>query len=199
MKKIFLVTVVIAAGYLLLTQTAMQNSLVTLLPSYQFDRIEKNLNDKLSQSVDDRVSVIQQGINNFQQKELILNNTIDSLLHQVDVLNKQVNSMMANTNTQAELAPKLESEPEATEVLSSEHSANSAYQIEEVASGNNTVNVAPLAKNSATNKLDNFAIKSSDSDIKQGSSVEVLNDKKLKLQRIIENMEQQSLQLLVAQ
>lgn len=178
MKKLFLATVVIAAGYLLLTQTAMQNSLVKLLPSYQFDRIEQNLNDKLTQNVDDRMSVIQQGINNFQQKELILNNTIDSLLHQVDVLNKQVNSMIANA----------EPELEPTEVLSSEHSANSAYQIEEVASDNNTLNITPLVKHSATNEFDNKKLYENK-----------LYEKKLQLQRIIENMEQQSLQLLVAQ
>ena len=210
MKKLFLITVVIAASYLMISQSDLKEKLIYLSPSYQFERLDKNMADNVKNNVNNQFLALKTELQAELQSEQqaakwLWQQHAEQLSAKVALLTTQLDNLIAqpavspqlNTKSTQALTQKLS---QAT-VNEKNRPINQTVNFTHTAvndTNEHTVKVTPLSSSPEFMADADMTTNHVGDEAKNDLSESISVDKKLKLQSIIERMEQQSLQLLAA-
>ncbi|MGJ8691260.1 MAG: hypothetical protein ACSHW0_02120 [Thalassotalea sp.] len=208
MKKIFLITVVIAATYLLIFQSGVTEKLSHLLPSYQFERLDKNMTEQLQTGMKAQLLALKAQLREWQQQDnlkgdlkhnLKYESEMSELSAQIQHLNAQVQQLTEQLENTVQHSAKIKAS-ELTESVNAETAAAGSIKTE-VAPIDTEVELtaSSFAATQYITPAQTISMqKTAEQKIAEQTIAQQANQS-FKLQRIIERMEQQSLALLASE
>lgn len=196
MKNLFVVLVLIASGYLLITQTKISEYVNDYMPNAQFEKLNESLESKLNALLENSVDdLVNSSVNSAVEESLA---EVASKL-KADVLN----SIELTTNNEKDEKIKVLSEKvaELTERVNHLTAFNQSLKVPVITSLTTQPTVPDSNNENAklVNKVqdDVSTNTKNDTTINHGAYVNINEQRKLTLQHIATQMNQQTLSLLV--
>ena len=211
MKNIFIVLVIIASGYLLITQTKVGEHVSEFMPDAQFEKLNENLTTKLDGLISES---LERSLEN-KLPELTFNLKADLQESLNTLLDERGESFMINNDKRANIhltnneelqrVKELAQEKDVQIKVLSEKLDNLSLLVNTLTQGNEHLNAPEKSENYTvgtaliTNTESSSGFNNSthvDARVSHTESVNINEQRKLTLQRISSQMNQQTLSLL---